>query len=393
MKYTTPVMRMVDADHDGWGRLVIEDGIIQEVHWTEPGEDASRVLMPAFADLHVHFRDPGQTHKEDLETGMRAALAGGFTDVQLMANTVPITSTMEQARDVVRRADALEWIRVHPCLSITTDFDGASLAHLDDAAAPVTMLSDDGKGVESAAVMLEAMRKAEKLGIGFTLHEEDPSFSATDMRLAEDVMTHRDLYLATLTEAHLHFAHVSTRESIRMIREAKRTNPRITCEAAPHHLVLWDSDYRVNPPIRAKEDVMALRDALQDGTIDAIATDHAPHTAEDKAAGAPGMVGLEIAFALCYTHLIRENIINMQTLSRLMSANPARLLGRNRGRLLPGQEADLVEVDLSHTFTVDPSVFESKGKNTVFAGSALWGRIVRTIVRGEERYPFDNAQS
>lgn len=385
----TEPMRMVDCAHDGYGQLVIKDGIITEIIWKEaPENTGSLVLMPAFVDLHVHFRDPGYTYKEDLESGMRSALAGGFTDVQLMANTKPITSTMEQAMDVINRAQALELIDVHPVVSITNEFDGADLSHLEGIEEPIRMISEDGKGVESAYAQLEAMKIAKEKGLILTLHEEDPSFSAHDMRLAEDVMTIRDLYLAEKSGAKVHFAHVSTVDAIEAIREAKKTNPNISCEVTPHHLVLWDHPYRVNPPIRAKADVEVLRQAAIDGTIDCIATDHAPHTEEDKKNGAPGMVGLEIAFALCYTHLVKEKIFSMQTLSSLMSEKPAKLLGLNQGRFLVGQEADLVVVDTQKTEVVRPEEFYSKGANTPFAGEELQGKVVRTMCKGVWKFPF-----
>lgn len=388
MIFTDPY-RLVDAYGERYGQLGIQDGIIEEIRLLdEPEEQSAEILMPAFVDLHVHFRDPGQTYKEDLESGMRAALAGGYTDVQLMANTIPVTSSMEQVKDIVQRADALGLIDVHPCISITNAFDGRDLSHLAEAGEPVRMISDDGKGVASAWVQLEAMKIAKEKNLVLTLHEEDATFSQTDMRLAENVMTLRDLYLAEVSGARVHFAHVSTKEAIEWIRKAKKTNPNITCEVTPHHLVLWDHEYRVNPPIRNQEDVTALQEALADGTIDCIATDHAPHSGEDKKKGAPGMTGLEIAFSLCYTHLIRETIISLQTLSRVMSETPARLLGLNQGRIEVGQEADLVVVDLEDRRAIQPDEFYSKGKNTPFAGETVYGKIVRTMCKGVWKYPF-----
>lgn len=385
----TEPMRMADAHHDGYGQLVIEDGVIKEVIWMNPPEDAgTKVLMPAFTDLHVHFRDPGMTHKEDLESGMRAALAGGYTDVQLMGNTKPVTSTMEQALDVIRRAQALDLIDVHPCLSITRDFDGKDLSHLKDAGAPVVMLTDDGYGVADAKTMYDAMCIAKEKGLLVTLHEEEPTFTKTDMRLAEDLMTRRDLYLSEVTGCRTHFAHVSTKQAIEWIRAEKEKTDRITCEVTPHHLVLWDHDYRVNPPIRKKEDVEALIAALEDGTIDAIATDHAPHTEEDKKNGAPGMTGLELAFGLCYTHLIRTKRIELKTLLRALAERPAELLGLSQGRLAPGMDADLAVADLGETYTVTPDALYSRGKNTPFAGEVLQGRIVETWHKGVRKFPL-----
>lgn len=382
-------MRMADAHTEGYGYLVIEDGVIAEVVWMNPPEDPGHhLLMPAFTDLHVHFRDPGLTHKEDLETGMHAALAGGFTDVQLMGNTQPITSTMEQVEDVIARARALDLIDVHPCISITRDFDGKDLSHLNEVKAPVVMLTDDGFGVADAKTLFDAMNLAKEKGMRLTLHEEEPAFSKTDMRLAEDVMTLRDLHLGRVTGCYTHFAHVSTKQAIDWIRAAKAGSDRFTCEVTPHHLVLWDNPYRVNPPIRAKEDVDALREALTDGTVDAIATDHAPHTKEDKDKGAPGMTGLELAFALCYTHLIKGGIIGIKTLLRLLAQRPAELMGLQQGLLQPGMDADLAIADLAAEYTVDPEAFYSKGKNTPFSGARLQGRIVETWHKGVRKFPF-----
>lgn len=381
-------MRMVDAHHDGYGYLDIENGKIVKVHWQEEPVEGTQVLMPAFVDLHVHFRDPGQTHKETLETGMRAALAGGYTDVQLMGNTKPIMSSQELAEDVRQRADALNLIDVHPCVSITKDFNGEDISHLKTLKEPVRMITDDGVGVANGKVMFDAMVEAKKLGLAFTLHEEDPDFTKTDMRMAENLMTLRDIHLAEVTGAKVHFAHVSTKECIQWIREAKKTNPNISCEVSPHHLILADNPYRVNPPIRKEDDVQVLREALLDGTADAIATDHAPHTAEDKEKGAPGMVGLEVAFSLLNTHLIATGILPMQRFSALMSEGPSRLLGLNQGLLQEGMDADLVVVDLNEEATIDPDKFYSKGKNTPFAGETVRGKVLQTMEKGTWKFPF-----
>ena len=305
---------IIDAYESFNGDILIIDGIISEIG-KEINRDGIEVidakgltLMPSFIDTHAHFRDPGLTHKEDMESGSKAAAKGGYTGVCLMGNTNPICSSKEVVEYVRNRAKEVGLIDVHQCVSITENFGGKSIDHLNafDDDKELVAITDDGVGVMDSSIMMKAMEKAKENNWIVMSHAEDKTFSKIDMRIAEDLMTIRDLYLAKVTGARLHMAHVSTVEAIDAIRRTKSEGANVTCEVTPHHIGLTTeiSNYRVNPPIREQEDVNAIVAGIKDGTVDCIGTDHAPHTEEDKQKGAPGMVGLETAFSICYTELL-----------------------------------------------------------------------------------------
>lgn len=372
--------------------ILIKDGMIAEI-----GENLScggqvidcggKTMLPAFVDLHTHFRDPGQTHKEDIVTGCRAAVHGGYTTVNLMPNTKPVCSSMDTVRAVRDKVAGLNICDVFQTVSITRDFDGATLTHIDELEPPVSWLSDDGFGVSSTGTMLEAMHRAKAKGLGVMLHEEDSALTHVDMYAAEEIMTYRDVKLAQITGCKTHFCHVSTIDAIDAIIAGKKSGANITCEVSPHHLTLNDStDYRVAPPLRAEAHRRYLIKCLQDGHIDAIATDHAPHTPADKQNGANGITGLDLAFAACYTGLVRTGDIPLERLSELLCANPAAILGVRKGKLEPGYPADLVLVDLDASFTVTPDKLHSKSKNTPLLGKTLYGEILMTMKQGEIVY-------
>lgn len=247
-------------------------------------------------------------------------------------------------------------------------------------------ISEDGKGVRESKVMYDAMVIAAAKGLTVMSHAEDMDLSALDYRLAENLETARNLYLAQSTGAKLHLCHVSTKEAMEDIAAAKRRGVAVTCEVTPHHLWFSHTDYRVNPPIREEDDVEALIAAIEAGQVDAIATDHAPHSEEDKAAGAPGMVGLETAFSVCYTKLCRERGLPLELLSRLMSKGPAGILGLNKGLLAPGYDGDVVLVDLAHPYTVRKEEFAGKSKNTPYDGLTLSGKVKATVKQGVVTY-------
>ena len=346
--------------------------------------------MPEFIDTHANFREPGLTHKEDIESGSKAAAKGGYTGVCLMGNTNPICSTREVVEYVRNRAKEVGLVDIHQCVSITENFGGKSIEHLnafeDDR--ELVAITDDGVGVMDSSIMMKAMEKAKENNWIVMSHAEDKTFSKIDMRIAEDLMTIRDLYLAKVTKARLHMAHVSTIESITAIRRAKKEGANVTCEVTPHHIGLTteESNYRVNPPIREKDDVKAIIEGIKDGTVDCIGTDHAPHTQEDKEKGAPGMVGLETAFSICYTELVKKYGITINKLSELMSRNPANILGMNKGSITIGKDGDLVLVDLNKEVIIDKDKFVSKGKNTPFHGRKYFGEVVMTIKAGKVIY-------
>ena len=383
--------KLVDETGEWFADLLIRDGKIAAVGQGlaaggEALDAAGLTVMPAFVDLHSHFRDPGYLQKEDIETGCRAAAKGGYTAVNLMANTNPVCSSMETVRYVREKAQKLGLVEVHQCVSVTEGFDGKTVSHLQALDETVKLISEDGKGVMSNHVMAQAMKIAKEKGLTVLSHAEDMEISPYDYRLAENIATIQHVHLAQSLGARLHLCHVSTVEAMQEVIRAKICKAPVTCEVTPHHLWFYDTDYRVNPPIRTKKDRDYLIWAIENGYVDAIATDHAPHTPEDKKNGAPGLVGLETAFGVCYTILVREHGLSLAALSRLLSAGPARILGLKKGRLQPGYDADLVLVDESREWTVRAAGFASKGRNTPFEGVHLQGKVVRTIKGGKTTY-------
>ncbi len=380
--------KMVDCGGTLCGDMLTEDGKILSVGKFSLGVDEvldlnGLTLMPAFVDMHAHFRDPGLTQKEDIYSGCRAAAKGGYTFVNLMANTDPVCSEMQTVEYVLKKAGELGIVDVHQTVSLTKNFDGRTISHLYGLDGRVRLISDDGRGVMSNDVMAKAMEIARKKGLTVLSHAEDMEISPRDYRLAENIATVQHLYLSWYLKVFLHICHVSTKEAMQAVICAKKAGAPVSCEVTPHHIWFYDNPYRVNPPLRSKQDRDFLIDAVKNGFVDAIATDHAPHTALDKKNGAPGMVGLETAFGVCYTALVKNNRIPLGTLSRLMSRRPAEILGLNKGRLLPGYDADFAVVDEERVWRVDAGDFVSKGKNSAFDGATLTGKVVRTIKAGK----------
>ena len=313
-------------------------------------------VLPAFVDLHCHWRTPGFEYKEDIETGSRAAAAGGYTFVNLMP--------------------------------ITENFDGKTIDHLKTLPASVKFITEDGHGVQDNATMARAFAICTQRDITVMSHAEDMEISPWDYRLAEDIETVRNCWLSEYYQTRLHMCHVSTRGAIEAIQMAKLRGAPVTCEVTPHHLWFTNDtcDYRVNPPIRTADDVQALIDAIRSGVVDAIATDHAPHSEEDKLKGMAGMVGSETAFGVCYTKLCKEEGLPLELLSHLMSTRPAEILGLAKGQLEPGYDADFVLVDLDTPYTVDKNKLHSKSHNCPFDGAQLYGRVCATVKGGELTY-------
>lgn len=384
--------RVIDCDKDCITDVYIRNGIIQKIAFNiqencKTIKAEGLILLPSFIDMHCHFREPGFEYKEDLLTGSLAALKGGFTAVNLMANTNPVCSSMEVVNYVLNRAKEIGLIDIHQCVSITDGFDGKSITHLDSIDDKVKIISDDGNGVENNRVMLKTMLKSLEKNFIVMSHAEDRELSKYDTRLSENISTARDVELAGKTNARLHMAHVSTKESLQYIIEGKRKGFSITCEVAPHHIALDNSTkYKVNPPLRAREDVEFLIEGIKNDWVDCIATDHAPHSSLDKEKGAPGISGLETAFSVCYTKLVKEGHISLNRLSELMSKNPARIMGLNKGRIEKGFEGDLVLVDIERSYDIDSSKILSKGKNTPFHGQKVWGCVEATIKAGKVVY-------
>lgn len=346
-----------------------------------------RTLLPGFVDLHCHWRTPGFEYKEDVASGSAAAAAGGFTFVNLMPNTDPVCSSAEIADEVMKQAAQIGLCGVNQTVSITKDFDGITLDHLKTLPEHLKFITEDGKGVQSGEVMAKAFAICAARGITIMSHAEDMDISPWDYRLAENLETVRNLHLCEYYNTRLHMCHVSTAEAVAAIGEAKWKGVPVTCEVSPHHLWFADLDYKVNPPIREERDTAALVNAIQMGSVDAIATDHAPHSDDDKASGMAGMVGLETAFGVCYTKLCRQAGLPLSRLAELMSTNPALILGLSgKGRIEVGADADLTLVNLSEPYVVDKATLHSKSSNTPFHGVELYGRVDATIYGGRLTY-------
>ena len=370
--------------------LLLKNGLIAAMglDLAADGEEvldcAGRTVLPAFVDLHCHWRTPGFEYKEDISTGSAAAAAGGYTFVNLMPNTKPVCSSADIAHSVMAEAERVGLCGANQSVSITENFDGHTLDHLKTLPEDLKFITEDGKGVQSGDVMAKAFAIAAQRGLVIMSHAEDMDISSWDYRLAENIETIRNLHLCEYYGTRLHMCHVSTREAVEAIGQSKWKGAPVTCEVTPHHLWFADTDYRVNPPIRTADDVGALIEAIRLGVVDDIATDHAPHTDEEKAAGAAGMVGLETAFGVCYTKLCKENGLPLARLAELMSTAPAEILGlAGHGRVLPGYAADLTLVELDTPYTVDKNALHSKSRNCPYDGAQLFGRVDLTLKGGK----------
>lgn len=373
--------------------IFVKDGIIVDEFeiddQTELIDCNNLALLPSFVDMHVHFRDPGFTYKEDLESGSKAALKGGFTSVLLMGNTKPTVSSVEVYEDIMKRAKDLDLIDINQVYTITKNFDGKTLDHLDNLPKSVKFISDDGHGVDDDLTMYKAMLKAKELGVNMTLHEEARGVSPIDYEIAEDAMTLRDCYYAYKLDCPVHFSHVSTRGSIKAIEYFKNLGAKITCEVTPHHLYLADKkreEVKVNPPIRSEIDRLSLIEMIKKGVVDCISTDHAPHSKDDKEKGSPGFLGLETSFSTVYEVLVKSGEISLNHLIKLMSTNPAKILGLNKGKLEIGYEADFTLIDLDEEYTYRQEEILSKSKNSLMIGKTLAGRVKRVYKKGVLKY-------
>jgi dihydroorotase len=447
-------VKLVDSEIDTTGALLIENDVISALYTGNfntlekammlEKEIADEIeyrncngltLMPSFIDMHVHFRYPGQTEKEDLASGLNAAVAGGFGTVVLMPNTNPVVSSDKLAHSIETEAASYNMCDVIQSVSITKDFSGTDISHLEELDR-VSVITEDGRDVPTTEVLFRAMETAASRGMIVDCHCEDMSLNATarDLRkkaldlikvdssddeehdenlakidayfeqanevlsLSENAATLRNIEVAREAGCRLHIAHCSTKISIEAVRRAKESGQKITCEITPHHFGLeTDSSemlrYIVNPPIRQHEDMLALQEAIRDGVCDVISTDHAPHTALDKKNGSPGFPGLETSFAVSYTTLVKSGLITLNRLSELMSANPSYILGLDnfeannlvppRGKLRKHYLANLVLVDLQEDWKVDSSKFKTKGKVCPFENKTLTGRVKETWYCGK----------
>ncbi|MGL4973466.1 MAG: dihydroorotase [Culicoidibacterales bacterium] len=394
------------------GKIIEINPVIAPTATMEVIDVAGKFVSPGFIDVHVHLREPGFEYKETVKTGTLAAAKGGFTTIAPMPNVNPVPDSNEHLAhlEAIIAKDAC--VKVAPIASITVDEQGETLVPMQQLADRVIGFSDDGVGIQDAGTMYKAMQAAKAVNKPIIAHTEDDSlknrgyvhageFAAEQgwrgiPSICESSQIARDLTLAQASGCHYHVCHISAKESVQLIREAQKKGIHVTAEVTPHHLVLIDEDVRdsqgkMNPPLRAKADKEALIAGIIDGTIAMIATDHAPHSAEEKARGlelAPfGIVGLETAFPLLYTKLVQPGIISLMKLTALMSGNPADVFQMNdRGVIAVGKQADLTIIDLDKTSKVDPETFVSLGKNTPFTGMELQGWPVMTLIDGKIVY-------
>jgi dihydroorotase len=417
--------RVIDPsqDMDETTDILVEAGIIKELGknlkaeagW-ETIEAAGLLVTPGLIDMHVHLRDPGLEYKEDIITGTRAAAAGGFTSVACMPNTNPVNDSCTVTMFIISKAKAEALINVFPIGAITCGSKGEELAALGELRdAGCVALSDDGRPVMDAQIMRLALESAGQMGIPLISHAEELSLAAGGVMnegavsrelglkgipwAAEDTAVARDILLAEFTGAPVHIAHVSTRGAVRIIRDAKARGVKVTCETAPHYFSLTDEAVRrvkanakMNPPLRSDEDVAAIKAGLADGTIDAIATDHAPHQKDEKAVelsrALNGIIGLETSLPLSL-ELVRDGILGLSALVEKMSLNPARILGIERASLKPGAIADISIIDPNLEWVVEADKLASKSKNSPWIGQTMKGKAVCTIVGGKVVYKAD----
>lgn len=408
-------LRKIDKIAD----LLVDGGKVVriETNIEDPGADiydaGGMWIVPGLIDMHTHLREPGYEYKESIRTGCEAAVAGGFTAVACMPNTNPVNDTRSVTEYIIRQAALAGIARVYPVAAATRGSEGRVLSEFGDLKeAGAVAFSDDGKPVADSAVMRYAMEYAASFGALVISHCEDATLSADGLMnegristelglkgipsIAEDIPVARDIAIAEYTGTSVHIAHVSTAGAVRIIREAKKRGVRVTAETAPHYFSLsdealreFDTNLKMNPPLRSTEDVAALKEALRDGTIDVIATDHAPHSSIEKDVefeyAANGIIGLETSLALSL-NLVREGVLSPADLVRKMSSNPAAVLGVRGGTLGIGAEADITVIDPNRPWTVDVRIFRSKSRNSPFHGWKMEGKAVLTIVGGAIKY-------
>ncbi len=418
MKLVLSGGRILDPSQnlDREGDLVIEDGRIAGIvaagsaSGDEVRDVRGKLVTPGLIDIHVHLREPGFEYKEDIESGTRAAAAGGFTAVCCMPNTNPSIDSAAVVRQIIERAESVGSARVYPIAALTRNMEGDQLCEIADLkAAGACAISDDAFPIESAETMRRGMEYCAQFGMVLMTHNEDKAltqggamnegYTATIMgvpgipRVAEDIAVARNILLAELTGCKLHLLHITTARTVDILRKAKARGINVTGETAPHYWALTDSacegyntDAKMNPPLRTEEDNRGILDGLKDGTLDAIATDHAPHAPYEKEREfdqAPfGILGLETSFAVTYTTLEKPGILSLMVAIDKMSTTPARILGIPGGTLEEGAPADVSVFDLNAEWTIDPTKFRSKSRNTPFAGSQFAGRCIFTLLGG-----------
>ncbi len=401
--------------------ILVEDGVISEVGNDPDLEgvameviDAEGMyVVPGLVDMHCHLRDPGQEYKEDIETGTKAALAGGITSVACMPNTEPVIDNEAVISYVINKAKESGYVNVFPIGAVSKGLNGTELAEIGAMKfAGAVAVSDDGRPVSDSGLMRRALIYADMFDMPVISHCEDTSLSGDGCmnegavagimglkgitRAAEEVMAARDIIIAEAENKRVHIAHVSTKGSVQLVREAKKRGVKVTCETCPHYFTLtedacegYNTNAKMNPPLRTAEDVEAIKEGLRDGTIDCIVTDHAPHHADEKncefAAAKNGIVGFETSLGLGIKYLVKTGVLTMKQLIEKMSVNPSRILGISKGSLSVGKSADITIFNPNREWTVDINKFNSKSKNSPYNGYTLFGKPEYVIVGGEIR--------
>lgn len=362
-------------------------------------------VTPGLIDLHVHFREPGLEYKEDIKSGSEAAVSGGFTTVCMMPNTKPVIDSVETLEYVDKKAKEADLINVLTIAAITKGQKGEELCDYEKLMEVDTItkkingkgicaISEDGRSVMNSKVMLEGIKKAKELNLQVFSHTEDDSLASTS--IGEELIVARDIMLANEANTRIHLCHISTKNSLDIIKTAKERGIKVTCETGPHYFIFnkddvnGDSNKKMNPPLRNKEDVEAVKEALRNGTIDVIATDHAPHSKEEKSKpiekALNGIVGIETSFALSYTYLVKTGILTPLELINKMSTKGAEILDIKRGTLKVGSVADIALFDVTNEYEIKEEDFKSKSHNSPFIGMNVYGRTVQTFVAGKCKY-------
>lgn len=373
-------VRIIDANKDIKSDLLVENGKISKINSNIEIENINTidgghyVLMPSFIDLHTHLRDPGLTHKEDLESGQKAALKGGFTVLCPMANTKPVCDNPEVINYIINKAENLDLCDIKQVCSITKNLEGDEMIDIKSMIEHTRLFSDDGYTLHNTEIMRDALKLSKELNFKVLTHCQ-PEFEIVE----------RDLKLLEEVGGNLHICHISLKETLDEIKKYKDRGYKFTCEVGPHHIYGYGLDYKVNPSFAEEEDMKYLIQGIKDGYIDMIGTDHAPHTQEDKENGAPGISNIEVAFQMV-NKVFSENQISLNKLSEMMSANPAKFLGLNQGLIEEGLRADLVLIDENCENVIDTSNFISKGKNNPFNGQRVKGKVIMTIRNGKIMY-------